>query len=966
VSGGAAGGSMSVLSSPTLHTCTTTTQPSRLRHPGAAKNRLANAKEADKRSGANNRHGWQKSMEVAAASAHRVWEREAGLRDYDDQKAAEWLQQIGRSSDEKIHIPLHVFAKQMDQNKTKRKANKQSYVAADSRTHFPVDWGEKIGFTKTAVSNTRSHSHGRSSSSPTVKHQTTRSNGRDAGSTVSWRETEEMSHLLPPSSPERRERLVEYFCSPTHRREHRNQRHHRQIDDLLVGSTRTDRRSQAVFRERRVQSVSPLRTRQLQGSADFSLAVPKESDLSEDPLAAPAKMSKGWVETMRAAAKKEGLRWDPLYGFTNLDAKSVSDVISIASASQTTQTSPTGWQGGIFNQLKQQRNHQLNIGERTGPKNDPPGRKNLGASQPTYDVYWPDQTGKHNHETVGHVHQEEKRGDDGETVSNGDGEDDQSTAQEQIEVVVAASDPTGTRNYGISALNFEENEDYMLQLPPVVTPNVAVKKERVDHCDRELFPASAGARARDISSSAEKVLIKATSARRRKCDGPVDVDDVEGSSKISSTDGTGESNVWESAVNDNDSFLQGSITSRIDRQNENKPPPGDLGTALPPETHMVHKRPVSWSAHAKRLAQNVRGSTQDSGGSNAGREIYPTTGSPRKLNQVPAEPVAKEGSFHYSMLRNAMENASNNLHRGEFSTGVIANQISPDVVTSRADKVQALPNDVPVDDASTGNTTSSVTAGWKSFLNKKVQAESVAAARWEAQIQEGESKAQDLTGRNLQKTVSFASDSLLSDSTLFDFSKESSSPVRTVGSPRRRLSPNSTNREQSLYNVIPRESFEGKSLPPIGLRDRTTTGLSTLTSNEEQVTFEVGEPSFFKRFAECQPRLPSDGNKKDSGGGSSMPVAMKWYLQSKQASERVEEMLGHLRSSCTSRAMSLNHDKIILTESYPKERGCANQDSETAARAAEAQELARARVEAMLETLYYAGGGSSERNLSSL
>ena len=75
------------------------TQSSRKRRPGAAKQRIAKAKEADK--SVPSKKGWHESIRAAAATNNRVWDPQKGWVDYKDPN--EDVQDI---SSEKLHISL--------------------------------------------------------------------------------------------------------------------------------------------------------------------------------------------------------------------------------------------------------------------------------------------------------------------------------------------------------------------------------------------------------------------------------------------------------------------------------------------------------------------------------------------------------------------------------------------------------------------------------------------------------------------------------------------------------------------------------------------------------------------------------------------------------------------------------------------------------------------------------------------
>jgi hypothetical protein len=74
-------------------------QSSRIRRPGAAKNRLAIAKAAGRQ---NRKHGWYESMRAVASSTNKKWDPEKGWVDYEPPTAVS----VGDKSNNKIHLDL--------------------------------------------------------------------------------------------------------------------------------------------------------------------------------------------------------------------------------------------------------------------------------------------------------------------------------------------------------------------------------------------------------------------------------------------------------------------------------------------------------------------------------------------------------------------------------------------------------------------------------------------------------------------------------------------------------------------------------------------------------------------------------------------------------------------------------------------------------------------------------------------
>ena len=1008
---------------------TSHTTSSRKRRPGAAKSRLAEAKAAEQKAVASHRNGWQESIQEAAASNHRVWERAGGWLDYDEKETTEndKYQEAPSSSTEKIHIPLHVFAKQPKSRKNtlnsrgsaNSKDKKNGEITSD--VFFPVEW-EKEGKDRqqrASLSKQQVEAHRQDPRRPKPPIPSKKSKALQ--SPLFWDLAVPSGEFSPPESPT------------------------------------TSRNNQSVFRKRSTQSLSPPRGQQRTAEPAY-LSPPRGLKQQEQQQLAPSfsgeeitrslSRSKGWVETMREATAnlaRKGHSWDPKRGFTNLDATSVSDVITIDSPGRTARkaTQPKERQ-------KQQQPKLPILARSESPanvleqmiadrrKNDPPGRKeptNDSSRDFFVETNQNDSDRRAAKGTQGlfmEKQQQPVKEDYQDQVSSA--EDLHSTIQEQIEVIFKSgtSDPGKVRSYGIAALNFEEDEDYLLRAPAVVTPAVPVKKEKVGAEDLNLFPKSRGrhtqimprispagarARMRDPNPPNAKPGTDTKTAphlAKRRSAGPVDVDDVGALSTASSDDTTEASNVWGSGA-ETDSFLQGSISSIVRRQaeRETKADAEKRLARLSPRPMSKQKEAVSWAAHAKRLSQNVRG------GSKTTEEPESKYVSMRDIIKSPGnDTAAVKADSKPSIFREK----DNNHTTATGQTGALA-----------------VPVEIATDDASHVSAQSSVTAGWKSFLNKKVQAESATAAKLQEKAKNDAIDTEDKQTK-IKKTVTFESDSHLSDSlldSLFDFSmsdaKSLGSPERKSASTPRGSKPPSSPYRQRLneirerrVNSPSRDRVQAHSKPLLstnssfsaladspsrsGISSQTSsyersrysysasrthdrsflTDVSPLTHIEEKVDDEAAasaKSSFLKRLAECRaPTVPTsqpvpfkpDVSHKNENS-KEPPVAYQWYLQSKQASEKVDEMMAFLRarepiSSCRQRVNARNSTAADRTDHstwkpadfaaggtegstgsvrYQQDSASSSKDeSKDPGRAAE--ELARARVEAMVETLYYA------------
>ena len=1060
---GMTNGSASVFTVSTSHTTS-----SRTRRPGAAKARLASAKAAEQRTrsaASSHRNGWQESIQAAAALNDRVWERAGGWLDYDyDEKGESTADEDDGDHDreeperapassnnkhssnnnniDKIHIPLHVFANKSksrkntlasrDSVKTKDAEKNGQGTAFAKDVFFPVEWGKEG---KAAV-----------------------------GSSVQNRQQQTTLGSKPPMPNKKSTKMLQQ--SPL-------------LWDLAVPSARdlsppefpthNDSRSkdQSVFRSRRGASLSPPRGRQKRATEPSYLSPPRniQSNQQQSKMEMTRSMSgskKGWVETMREATAnlaRNGHSWDPKHGFSNLDAASASGVITLDSPSrsawkqeqaqdkdkQQKQQAERETPASVLEQLiAEQRKNDPPDG-----RNDPPGRKE--STNPSSSNFFVENKhgNTHDHDrraaAIFLENQEEQQQLQEEECQKqlSSAEDLQSTIQEQIEVIFksGASDPVKHRNYGIAALNFEEDEDYLLQVrTPTAgtTPTIPVKIEKVGVEDMNLFQESskqkretakvpqispAGARSR-LRESNPPVNIKTgvnpnrnmtPTASIKKYTDPLDyLGGGGGAVSTASSDDTEEtSNVWGGSVADNDSFLQGSISSIVRRQAEQETivDTEKRRARLSPRTTRKQNENVSWAAHAKRLSQNVRGSPELKKSPNSNNTASRARGenenyTPENAKADPIEIAARP--FIFREKDNNSNNNSNNNH----------SQISK--------RSGAVPGEIATDNASQASAQSSVTAGWKSFLNKKVQAETVAAAKLQEKVNEEEPKATGGKQMKIKKSVTFESESHMSDSlldSLFDFSL---SDVKSINSPERKAIHGTGNRgekapsspyRQRLNEIKERsrsspsrDRVQAQRTPPGSitkgsygaLADSPTrtgnsafitngyspnrsqnrsfqTDISPLTNMEEKLdqnraSIASERSSFLNRLAECRaPTVPTSQlgspEQNDPRGineaAEETPVAYQWYLQSKQASEKVDEMLSFLRKSepvfsCRQRASakrSPTRDRLDPTarpvDINQEDLVQRQQDESKRATEEAAKILARARVQAMAGNLYY-------------
>ena len=1088
--GGGGGGSVFT------HSSVATTQSMRSRRPGAAKERLAKAKEAeDKR-----KSGWHESMEAAAASAHRVWEPKDGWIDYkEDSSFQDDAVDVLNISDEKFHVPLHVFAKP---KKGKTPSNSQigggmsnsakgagmasstSNQAVEIR--FPKEWQKE----RTEMLGAYDQNQNPSKKVDEKLKKYNKLKARKARSPA------RIVDSIPASLDGKEPQENEAACWPANRHKgarHSPERHRRQEQSppknknkspirrisvippairRVTNESPTKQRQnpperrqlalspvrqkhQEVFRNRRSQSLSPVRVEQ--GSPNNSLppAAPpragrewRQRHFSGSPNTAAANSvrprpespmqfsltsnsparstrSKGWVETMRDATAhlaKEGHSWDPRHGFTNLDASSVSNIITRGSAEDTV---PLPARDDQRNHLLMERSPaevlESMIAERR--KHDPPGRRNpvleetveedpnqadAPPSSPT--IATPTPTSKS--PTVSEVPEEEtnKQKEIAIAADETKTEDHQSTMPEPIEVTpVGVIDTMKRSDFGLAALNFEENEDYMLgpSAPIVVTPNISVRKEKVAEEDLGWFPKSQEAgrrqpRAKQMDNATNKSTssnIKPSSASSRSTNrrdsGPVDVDEVSSASSDEATETS--FNVWKAANFENDSFLQGSISSRKVHEFPN------AQSSFPRQES--EEKPIAWSEHAKRLAKTVTNNTnKDSSG--LPKESGDNSNDNEEQPEENQEPIYSNFRDIKDGGRFAIPNAQEN------SNGRAENEAR---VVHSTDEPNIYPQEIDTDNKSQMSGASSVTAGWKSFLNKKVQAEKAVAVSQQRFVYSEDSKQQEkeeTKDDRIKKNVSFASDisdSLLAESSIFDFSTSEGPSLKSPGRSRSNLGEGASSgsligasctqsggqdqpSERNFHSISSNRQYRstgsrdssslnrGSSYELNSFRKNRSFGtdVSPIMEQDEESESAAGtEPeqySFLQRLAECRgPILPTqlrqrgseekgDDERKEDAGVPNNPYYNK-----------VEEMMEILRSRrCVVRgragdstkpeatSSSTFRDKLsarlqVSRSSHPETQSGSNNNDVPGRDFDERpyEDLAKARVQAMIDTLYY-------------
>ena len=239
-------------------TGTNYTTSTRSRRPGAAKTRLAKAKQAEK-SHTTKKYGWQESIEAAAANSNRVWDPQNGWADYSDPtEVVDMDLPPDTRSEERIRISL-------DRIKT-HKTEGEDKVPSSSRGDpvqipFPPKWEQE----RSSMFQKHVEPSARVEQAPTQIKQQVPSEAVARGAEV----------LLMSSSNQLQK-------------------------DRLTG-------------EPPIQPMEPSPPKRTPRSPPRRTVLKKPTSPSKP---------RGWVETMRAATahiNNDGKRWDPELGWQGID-----------------------------------------------------------------------------------------------------------------------------------------------------------------------------------------------------------------------------------------------------------------------------------------------------------------------------------------------------------------------------------------------------------------------------------------------------------------------------------------------------------------------------------------------------------------------------------------------------------------------------------------------------------------------
>ncbi|CAB9518911.1 expressed unknown protein [Seminavis robusta] len=904
----------------------TESSSSRRRRRGAAAARLA--QEASAKASVGKHHGWHESMEAASIAAHRKWGRDMGWIGYKEKYEEDYGDGDTFASSSKIHVPLHVASKSpgtASRERRGRNMNKHEKNMNGKEICFPAV-ESKQPTTRLADADDFWTDATRSLATGT----TTTDQSRRSGDGVS---------IVAPMPPQ------------IHR-----------ITHTPAGRNSLD------MKPSKPQIQSDGFSYYSGESSYNSILAPSSYNSILAPSSPSMRKNSQWVKSMeRATANLAEHSWDPRYGFTTLDT---SDVMSIRTPSVASQ------------QPQQPRQQQLSAAPASNNNSNNNKNKNDSnnnhreafAKRVAEELRRNDPPGKTAEETV--LKREQLEPEDDEMLSQIGFEVDATSVLKRMDAQKMIASPSmGTAEYPddilgrlhvmeaqgspddilkkidlaieahdglkVSALNFEEHEDYlmMIQPPAPVMPYVQVRKEKVRQEELDLFRRRSPPRTSGIGRLAGCGMLN-----------PILPETVY------STD-SGEYRSFEHGRS-----VMGSHSN--DTADE--------------ATHASSRKGSRGNATAERQRQGLGNNNTRNNGVKTG--VSPGHPQPDEASQSSAQSSVTAGWKSFLAKKVKAENEAASLGRREQQpseeapkqeAGAIKKTVSfaSDVVDTPTRK--QLPSGGPSPDKA-----------------KPVQA---ALEEYELELDAMESKLDSLEMEKLsqleldameEKLDSFQlSESFLDDS-LFDFPDESfdaatptqssitrdSAPQRVMRS-RARLSARNyrermhsrdrVNESNTTISSIGLNSHQTRSLKSYqntiesrqtnenttasrqtyGNTTASTSRQSEWTETDSQVGAEA--PSFMQRIYECrsgntcrsQHRQPRSYNER-----------VNWHEKSNQASRIVEDLLNTLRSeraSC-SRSPARSHG----AESPP------DSDVETK-EADDAFDLARARVDAALETLYY-------------
>ena len=639
---------------------TTMTQSSRKRRPGAAKTRLAKAKQAEKQASKN---GWHESIRAAAQTNNREWQPKVGWVDYEVPDKDMHITDLSTSnvSSEKMHLNLSLgHASKGSENEALEDADR-SVEERGAAIPFPSEWKQERSLM--------------------VQEQTT--GPVDPPEAFSERQsTDNNNHevsMLPEQSSQTHDNALPLS-----------------LDDMSV------EQSVAHSVDQFVQSVgasSPPRKR--------ALASPMRTTRVAH---SPSKRS-GWVDSMQAATANiasDNQSWDPMNGWANLDAAA-----SPENPGNDSFESPSARFGQPT--IEERQNEMSERMDSSSPSSEQP----IEHSAPT------------TREPANYQSDDSYKTNAALPSPRGEMFDQDSAVYEKysskdIKSAKAYADygpqkfankdvksTAGYTDYGPQIVKNGNNDFTADHLNKAATVNVV--KQKVDEEDFNWFPQTRRGSStvwtentqEGLNTSAQKSVASSSKSSRRSR-GPVDVDEAENLSDDSEED---EGVVWNGVA-----FEAGSPAKNgngaLNRTTEASTKSGSSSASLSSFSKMVPKL-----SQSKRDTSPIR----------AGRNPNPARGavSPPRVKSLATgiAPVEQSQAVHFETSQNV---------------GILpldADDVSATSSTVKK-RLQEWENRVPREEhyseqsrpSGEENRLNSATAEWKSFLGKKVQAESAAAA----------------------------------------------------------------------------------------------------------------------------------------------------------------------------------------------------------------------------------------------
>ena len=649
---------------------TSMTQSSRKRRPGAAKTRLAKAKEAEKQG--SKKKGWHESIRAAAQTNNREWKPKIGWVDYQvpdkDINIAD-LSTSNASSD-KIHLNLSV-----GQASKHSVGDSLEDAARNEEKHstfvpFPSEWEKER--------------------SAMVQEQTPVPKSAPEAS-------------LERESPEHENH--EKFIPPKQSSETHEHTLPLSLDDMSIEQSVAHSVDQFVQSVGATSPARPARKRPV--SSPLRTARASHS---------PSKRS-GWVDSMRAATANiadDNQSWDPMNGWANIDAAA-----SPENPATGTFESPSARFGQ--NTIEERQNEMSERLDSESPANDQSVEYSSNTASTTRDPA-------------------NDRADEGSKTivrtlrtSQQDSAVHEKYPKKELKSVKEHAD------YGPQLVKGENDEVSLLHTSGDfpgeslnMTPTVNVVKQKVDEEDFNWFPQTRRGSStvwtentqEKLQNSAQKSVSSKSSRRSR---GPVDVDEAENLSDDSEEEA---GVVWDGVV-----FETGSPSGSPSRNNAGVAPNRtEASTKSGSSTASLS----SFSKIVPKLSQSKR----DTSPIRAGRSPEAARGSWAEASASPPRVKSLATGIAPMEESQAVQIEESHAVRIESSQNVAASPADADDASATSSTVrkrlQEWESRVPREadphggdhPRSAGESTrlNSATAEWKSFLGKKVQAESAAAA----------------------------------------------------------------------------------------------------------------------------------------------------------------------------------------------------------------------------------------------